>query len=75
MLALLNNKGFKDIDIVKVPDDSSDGTILEQNYRVGEEVIPEETILEFTVSNGPELIKMKDLSGYSFFMQLKIMLI
>ena len=39
--------------------------LLEQNYREGEEVIPEETILEFTVSSGPELIKVKDLSGYT----------
>ena len=39
--------------------------LLEQNYREGEEVIPEETILEFTVSIGPELINVKDLTGYS----------
>ena len=65
VLALLNNKEFKDIDIVKVNDDASSGTILEQNYRVGEEVIPEETILEFKVSIGPEQIEVKDLTGYS----------
>ena len=65
VLALLNNKDFKDIEIVKVHDDASSGTILEQNYREGEEVIPEETILEFTVSIGPELIIVKDLTGYS----------
>ena len=63
--ALLNNKDFKDIEIVEVHDDASSGTILEQNYREGEEVIPEETILEFTVSIGPELINVKDLSEYS----------
>ena len=65
VLALLNNKDFKDIKIVKVHNDASSGTILEQNYREGEEVIPEETILEFTVSIGPELINVKDLTGYS----------
>jgi eukaryotic-like serine/threonine-protein kinase len=65
VLALLNNKEFKDIEIVKVHDDSSTGTIIEQNYREGEEVIPEETILEFKVSIGPESINVKDLTGYS----------
>ena len=65
VLALLNNKDFKDIKIVEVHNDASSGTILEQNYREGEEVIPEETILEFTVSIGPELIIVKDLTGYS----------
>ena len=63
--ALLNNKDFKDIEIVKVHNDASSGTILEQNYREGEEVIPEETILEFKVSIGPGLIIVKDLTGYS----------
>ena len=65
VLALLNNKDFKDIEIVEVHNDASSGTILEQNYREGEEVIPEETILEFTVSIGPGLIIVKDLTGYS----------
>jgi eukaryotic-like serine/threonine-protein kinase len=65
VLALLNNKDFKDIDIVKVHNDSSTGTILDQNYREGEDVIPEETILEFKVSIGPELITVKNLSGFS----------
>jgi eukaryotic-like serine/threonine-protein kinase len=65
VLALLNNKEFKDIKTVNVNDDASSGTIIEQNYREGEEVIPEETILEFKVSIGPELIIVKDLTGYS----------
>ena len=65
VLAVLKNKDFKDIDIVEVPNDSSEGMILDQNYREGEDVIPEETILEFTVSSGPELINVKDLSEYS----------
>ena len=65
VLALLNNKDFKDIKIANVHNDASSGTILEQNYREGEEVIPEETILEFKVSIGPELINVKDLTGYS----------
>ena len=65
VLALLNNKEFKDIKTVNVNNDASSGTIIEQNYREGEEVIPEETILEFRVSIGPELIIVKDLTGYS----------
>lgn len=41
------------------------GNIIEQSIEPGEEVVPEETILEFTVSKGPEIFKLKDLSGYN----------
>ncbi|MCQ6274047.1 Stk1 family PASTA domain-containing Ser/Thr kinase [Bacillus sp. V3B] len=62
----LNDKGFKDIKKIEVHDDEADvGMILEQNYREGDEVIPDETVLEFTVSKGPALIEVKDLSGFN----------
>ena len=62
---MLNNKNFKDIKKIEKFDDAVPGTVLEQNYHPGAEVVPEETILEFTVSQGPELIKVKDLTGYT----------
>ncbi|WP_428908700.1 Stk1 family PASTA domain-containing Ser/Thr kinase [Niallia sp. Krafla_26] len=65
VVASLNDKEFKDIKKIEIHDDSVPGTILGQNYPQGNEVVPEETILEFEVSKGPEKIKVKDLSGYT----------
>lgn len=65
VLTLLQGKGFKDIRIIEINDDAEAGTILEQNYPEGDEVIPDETILEFTVSKGPGLIEVKDLREYT----------
>ena len=65
VFTLLKDKGFKDIKKTEINDDSEAGTILEQNYPEGDEVIPDDTILEFTVSKGPALIEVKDLKGYT----------
>lgn len=57
---------FKDIIKKEVNDDEvSAGNIIEQSIQPGEEVVPEETTIEFTVSKGPEVFKLKDLSGYN----------
>ncbi|MCC3357518.1 Stk1 family PASTA domain-containing Ser/Thr kinase [Bacillus sp. REN16] len=44
--------------------DSAYGTILKQSIDEGEEVVPEETDVTFTISKGPETIKLADLKGY-----------
>jgi eukaryotic-like serine/threonine-protein kinase len=62
---LVKDKNFKDIKKNQVYDASEPGTILEQTPVANEEVIAEDTILEFTVSKGPELIKLKDLTGFN----------
>ncbi|UII57370.1 Stk1 family PASTA domain-containing Ser/Thr kinase [Cytobacillus spongiae] len=61
---ILDKENFKDITKKEVHEDSEAGTILEQSPN-DEEIIPEETIVEFTVSKGPELIKLKDLTEYN----------
>ncbi|AIE59607.1 Stk1 family PASTA domain-containing Ser/Thr kinase [Bacillus methanolicus] len=61
VIRILENKSFKDISKNDVYDDSEPGTIIDQNFSDGEEVVPEETRLEFTVSKGPEFIILKDL--------------
>ncbi|WP_442599455.1 Stk1 family PASTA domain-containing Ser/Thr kinase [Neobacillus sp. D3-1R] len=63
VVQLLDNQNFKDIDKNEVYDSSEPGTILEQSPSAGDQVVPDETNLEFTVSKGPELITLKDLSG------------
>lgn len=62
---LLVKENFK-VEKKEVNDDSEPpGTILEQNFPEGKEVIPEETELMFTVSKGPELIILKELKEYN----------
>lgn len=41
------------------------GTIIDQFPYAGDEVVPEETEVIFTVSLGPEKITLKDLTGYT----------
>ncbi|UAC49349.1 Stk1 family PASTA domain-containing Ser/Thr kinase [Bacillus aquiflavi] len=65
VVRLLENKNFKDIIKKEVNSDSIPGTILEQNPPAGEAVVPEETILEFTVSKGTEKITLKNLTEYN----------
>lgn len=64
-LGLLESKNFKDIRKNEVYDNSAPGTILEQNPPAGKKVTAESTILEFTVSKGPEKIILKDLTQYN----------
>ncbi len=65
VVRLLEKQNFKDITKTEVYDESDPGTILKQSPEADEEVIPEETILEFTVSKGPEKIKLKDLTEFN----------
>ncbi|AZU61475.1 Stk1 family PASTA domain-containing Ser/Thr kinase [Neobacillus mesonae] len=62
---LLANDNFKYIKKIEKHDDSEPGTILSQNYPDGEKVVPEDTTLEFEVSQGPESIVLRDLTQYS----------
>ncbi|MEH7308117.1 PASTA domain-containing protein, partial [Neobacillus drentensis] len=46
-------------------DESEPGTILNQSPPGGEKVVPEDTVLEFEVSKGPETIVLSDLTQYT----------
>nr|WP_263328038.1 Stk1 family PASTA domain-containing Ser/Thr kinase [Neobacillus sp. Marseille-Q6967] len=65
VVRLLDNYNFKDIEITEVYDESEPGTILSQNPESGEEVVPEDTVIEFEVSKGPEKILLRDLTQYN----------
>lgn len=65
---LLKDQGYKDIQKIEKTDDSEAGTILSQNPSGGEKVVPEDTVLEFEVSKGPEKIVLKDLTQYNLKM-------
>lgn len=65
IVQLLSKYHFKNIRKNEVYDPSEPGTILEQNPKADEEIIPEETELVFTVSKGEEKISLKDLKGYN----------
>ncbi|MBM7603369.1 serine/threonine-protein kinase [Metabacillus crassostreae] len=62
--SILEMNGFTDIRVKEETHDSAQaGTILFQDPEVGDYVIPSEDTIEFTVSAGPKLIKVKDLKG------------
>lgn len=67
VLQKLKDEGlkFKNIEINQVYDESEPGTIIKQLPEDGEEVIPEETELIFTVSLGEETFVLDDLTQYS----------
>lgn len=65
VVKLLEGKGFKDIQKTEEHDDSEPGTILEQYPPGGEFVVPADTILEFKVSIGPELVPLGNLKEYN----------
>lgn len=63
---LLTKSNFKKIVKNEVNDENeAAGTILEQSVLKGEAVVPEETVITFTVSKGPEPIILKDLREYN----------
>ncbi|WP_366162900.1 Stk1 family PASTA domain-containing Ser/Thr kinase [Bacillus infantis] len=62
--SLLEKEGFTQITREDANNEEEpEGTILEQSIDEGEEVIPGETGIEFTVSSGPAPIVLKDLTG------------
>ncbi|MGD6841972.1 Stk1 family PASTA domain-containing Ser/Thr kinase [Bacillus infantis] len=62
--SLLEKEGFTQITREDANNEEEpEGTILEQSIDEGEEVIPGETEIEFTVSSGPAPIVLKDLTG------------
>lgn len=65
VVRLLEKKNFKDIKKTEVYDSSDPGTILKQYPEAGEEIVPEDTVLEFTASRGPQKIKLGDLTEYN----------
>lgn len=65
VIRLLDNYNFKDIRKIEKNDDSEPGTILSQDPPSGEKVVPEDTVLEFEISKGPEKIVLKDLTQYN----------
>ncbi|MFL6560164.1 MAG: Stk1 family PASTA domain-containing Ser/Thr kinase [Bacillus sp. (in: firmicutes)] len=62
---LLQGRQFKDIKKTETYSECDPGTILRQTPPGGELVIPEDTVIEFEVSKGPETIVLKDLTQYT----------
>jgi eukaryotic-like serine/threonine-protein kinase len=63
--SLLEGEGFKEIKIEKVFSDAPQDEIVKQDPEPGEEVIPEDTVLTLSVSQGQETFELRDLKGYN----------
>ena len=65
VLSLLEDKGFKESKSLKYMMMLKLEPFWSKTIRKVDEVIPDETVLEFTVSKGPALIEVKDLREYT----------
>ena len=65
VMTLLQNQELNSIDQKEEFSDKPKGTIIGQDPEPGTEIIPEETDLIFTISKGPELRTVKDLTGFN----------
>ncbi|MRX73355.1 Stk1 family PASTA domain-containing Ser/Thr kinase [Bacillus lacus] len=63
--SILDRRGFANIEVEEVFDESSPGTILDQDPAGGTEIVPSEEEIMFTVSKGPEAVTLRNLAGYS----------
>ncbi|MET3575246.1 Stk1 family PASTA domain-containing Ser/Thr kinase [Bhargavaea ullalensis] len=61
---ILDEFGFKNVRTENEFSDEPEGTIIRQDPKAEEEIIPSETELVLTLSSGIEKIKTKDLSGF-----------
>ncbi|KGR73847.1 Stk1 family PASTA domain-containing Ser/Thr kinase [Ureibacillus sinduriensis] len=65
VLSILENSEFLDIKVNSEDSEQPEGTIIDQEPKAGEEVIPGETTITFTVSKGKSYDTVEDLSGYN----------
>ncbi|OLN22885.1 serine/threonine protein kinase [Domibacillus antri] len=62
---LLEEAGFRHVNVEMVHDDSESGTVLEQKPEAGEQVLPEEVNVDLTVSAGLANVILIDLTDYN----------
>lgn len=62
---LLEEAGFRNVDVEMIHDESEAGTVLEQNPEASEKVIREEVDVELTVSAGLANVILIDLTDYT----------
>lgn len=65
VIALLQNQNLRSIVPKEVFSSEPVGTIVDQDPAAGTDIIPSETTLVFTVSKGPDLRTVNDLTGYN----------
>jgi len=63
--AELTELGFTVESVEETSESTAAGDIIDQDVEAGEEAIPSETTITFTVSSGRPVINLRDLSGYS----------
>ncbi|MGG1690287.1 Stk1 family PASTA domain-containing Ser/Thr kinase [Bacillus ginsengihumi] len=65
VVKLLSQEHFKDVKSKEVYDDAAPGTIIAQDPDADKKIIPENTVITFTVSKGLEKFPVKDLTDYT----------
>lgn len=64
VLSVMNDK-FKKVIVNEEYSNEPEGTIINQEPKSGEEIVPEETVVMLTVSKGKEMATVADLRGYN----------
>ncbi|MFC7685466.1 Stk1 family PASTA domain-containing Ser/Thr kinase [Ureibacillus sp. GCM10028918] len=65
VISILEKSDFLDVKVNRVESEQREGTIIEQEPSAGEEVVPGETEITLTVSEGISYGTVEDLSGYN----------
>ncbi|QCR31751.1 Stk1 family PASTA domain-containing Ser/Thr kinase [Lysinibacillus sp. SGAir0095] len=63
--SILENSEFEDLIVNRENSDQPEGTIIAQEPKAGEEIVPGETVITLTVSDGKRYGTVEDLSGYN----------
>ncbi|MDN4494196.1 Stk1 family PASTA domain-containing Ser/Thr kinase [Ureibacillus aquaedulcis] len=63
--SILEKSDFLDVEVNWIESEQPEGTIIEQEPSAGEEVVPSETEIVLTVSEGKSYDTVEDLSGYN----------
>ena len=65
VISILENSEFAEVKVNRENSDQAEGTIIGQEPKAGEEIVPEETVITLTVSDGKRYGTVENLSGYN----------
>lgn len=65
VVEMLKDNDYLDVEVVEQYSSESEGTIIDQEPAAGEEIIPQETKVVLTVSQGVQMGKVSNLKGYN----------
>lgn len=65
VISILENSDFAEVKVNRENSNQAEGTIIDQEPKAGEEIVPGETVITLTVSEGKSYGTVENLSGYN----------